>query len=92
MQWNADKAWVDRKHVFVCRSRALPGAPLPILRRLSGPRQRPAVPGSGGAGRTRTGESREAQGVRFSLIADDRIIQLLSWNQVHPEEEAVAAL
>jgi hypothetical protein len=39
-----------------------------------------------------TGEWREAQGFRFYLIDDDRIIQVLSWHQVQTDEEAADAL
>ena len=39
-----------------------------------------------------TGEWREAKGFRFYLIAEDRIVQVLSWHQVQTDEEAAAAL
>jgi hypothetical protein len=39
-----------------------------------------------------TGEWREAKGFRFYLLADDRIIQVLSWHQVQTDEEAAEAL
>jgi hypothetical protein len=39
-----------------------------------------------------TGEWREAQGVRGYLLADDRIVPVLSWHPVHTDEEAAAAL
>jgi hypothetical protein len=39
-----------------------------------------------------TGEWREAKGVRFSRLADDRIVQVLSWHQVQTAEERAAAL
>ena len=39
-----------------------------------------------------TGEWREAKGFRFYLIAEDRIIQVLSWHQVQTDEEAAEAL
>jgi hypothetical protein len=39
-----------------------------------------------------TGEWREAKGFRFYLLADDRIIQVLSWHQVQTDEEAAVAL
>jgi hypothetical protein len=39
-----------------------------------------------------TGEWREAKGFRFYLLADDRIVQVLSWHQVQTDEEAAAAL
>ncbi|MGH8057494.1 MAG: ISKra4-like element ISDau4 family transposase, partial [Candidatus Entotheonellia bacterium] len=39
-----------------------------------------------------TGEWREAKGFRLSRIADDRIVQVLSWHQVQTDEEAAAAL
>jgi hypothetical protein len=39
-----------------------------------------------------TGEWREAKGFRFSLLADDRIVQMLSWHQVQTDEEAAEAL
>ena len=39
-----------------------------------------------------TGEWREAKGVRFYLLADDRIVQVLSWHQVQTDEEAAEAL
>ena len=39
-----------------------------------------------------TGEWREAKGSRFYLLADDRIIQVLSGHQVQPDEEAAEAL
>jgi hypothetical protein len=39
-----------------------------------------------------TGEWREAKGFRFSLRADDRIVQVLSWHQIQTDEEAAAAL
>ena len=39
-----------------------------------------------------TGEWREAKGFRFYLLADDRIIQVLSWHQVHTDEEVAEAL
>jgi hypothetical protein len=39
-----------------------------------------------------TGEWREAKGFRFYLIADDRIVQVLSWHQVQTDEEAANAL
>ena len=38
------------------------------------------------------GEWREAKGFRFYLIAEDRIVQILSWHQVQTDEEAAAAL
>ena len=38
------------------------------------------------------GQWREAQGIRFSLGADDRILQLLSWHQLQDHEELFAAL
>jgi hypothetical protein len=45
------------------------------------------------AKRTRwTGEWREAKGFRCYLIADDRIVQVLSWHQVQTDEEAAEAL
>jgi hypothetical protein len=39
-----------------------------------------------------TGEWREAKGFRFYLLADDRIVQMLSWHQVQTDEEAADAL
>jgi Uncharacterised protein family (UPF0236) len=39
-----------------------------------------------------TGEWREAKGFRFYLLADDRIIQVLSWHQVQTDEEVAEAL
>jgi len=39
-----------------------------------------------------TGEWREAKGFRFSRLADDRIVQVLSWHPVHTDEEAAEAL
>jgi hypothetical protein len=39
-----------------------------------------------------TGEWREAKGFRFYLLADDRIVQVLSWHQVQTDEEAAGAL
>jgi hypothetical protein len=39
-----------------------------------------------------TGEWREAKGFRFYLLADDRIIQVLSWHQVQTDEAAAEAL
>jgi hypothetical protein len=39
-----------------------------------------------------TGEWREAKGFRFYLLADDRIVQVLSWHQVQTDEEAAEAL
>ena len=39
-----------------------------------------------------TGEWREAKGVRFDLIADDRIVQVWSWHQIHTDAEAAEAL
>jgi len=39
-----------------------------------------------------TGEWREAKGFRFYLIADERIVQVLSWHQVQRDEEAADAL
>jgi hypothetical protein len=39
-----------------------------------------------------TGEWREAKGFRFYLLADDRIVQVLSWHQIHTDEEAAEAL
>jgi hypothetical protein len=39
-----------------------------------------------------TGEWREAKGFRFYLIAEDRIVQVLSWHQVQTDEEAAEAL
>jgi hypothetical protein len=39
-----------------------------------------------------TGEWREAQGVRFSLIAAARLVQVLSWHQGQTDEEAAEAL
>ena len=39
-----------------------------------------------------TGEWRAAKGFRFSLLADDRIIQVLSWPQVHTDAEIAEAL
>jgi hypothetical protein len=39
-----------------------------------------------------TGEWREAKGFRCYLLADDRIVQVLSWHQVQTDEEAAEAL
>jgi hypothetical protein len=39
-----------------------------------------------------TGEWREAKGFRFYLLADDRLVQVLSWHQVQTDEEAAEAL
>jgi peptidyl-tRNA hydrolase len=39
-----------------------------------------------------TGEWREAKGFRFYLIAEDRIVQVLSWHQVQTDEAAAEAL
>jgi hypothetical protein len=39
-----------------------------------------------------TGEWREANGFRFSRIADDWIVQVLSWHQIQTDEEAADAL
>lgn len=39
-----------------------------------------------------TGEWREAKGFRFYLLADDRIVQVLSWHQVQTDEEVAQAL
>ena len=39
-----------------------------------------------------TGEWREAKGFRFYLLADDRIVQVLSWHQVQTDEEMAEAL
>jgi hypothetical protein len=39
-----------------------------------------------------TGEWREAKGFRFYLIDDERIVQVLSWHQVQPDDEAAEAL
>jgi hypothetical protein len=39
-----------------------------------------------------TGAWREAKGLRFSLLTDDRIVQVLSWHQVQTDEDAAAAL
>jgi hypothetical protein len=39
-----------------------------------------------------TGEWREAKGFRFYLLADDRIVQVLSWHQVQTDDEAADAL
>jgi hypothetical protein len=38
------------------------------------------------------GQWREAKGFRFSLLADDRIVPLLSWHQVQTEEHLGEAL
>jgi hypothetical protein len=38
------------------------------------------------------GEWREAKGFRFYLIAEDRIVQVLSWPQVQTDEQAAEAL
>lgn len=38
-----------------------------------------------------TGEWREAKGFRFYLLADDRIVQVLSWHQVQTDDEAAEA-
>jgi hypothetical protein len=38
-----------------------------------------------------TGERREAQSFRFYFIADERIVQVLSWHQVQTDEEAADA-
>jgi hypothetical protein len=38
------------------------------------------------------GQWREAKGFRFYLLADDRIVQLLSWHQVQTEEQLGEAL
>jgi hypothetical protein len=38
------------------------------------------------------GEWREAKGFRFYLLADDRIVQVLSWHQIQTEAEAAEAL
>jgi hypothetical protein len=39
-----------------------------------------------------TGEWREAKGFRFYLLADERIVQVLSWHQVQTDDEAAEAL
>jgi hypothetical protein len=39
-----------------------------------------------------TGEWLEAKGFPFYLLADDRIVQVLSWHQVQTDEEAAEAL
>jgi hypothetical protein len=39
-----------------------------------------------------TGEWREAKGFRCYLLADDRIVQVLSWHQVQTDDEAAGAL
>ena len=39
-----------------------------------------------------TGEWREAKGFRFYLLADDRMVQVLSWHQVQTDDEAAEAL
>lgn len=39
-----------------------------------------------------TGEWREAKGFRFYLLADDRIVQVLSWHHVQTDDEAAEAL
>jgi hypothetical protein len=39
-----------------------------------------------------TGEWREAKGFRCYLLADNRIVQVLSWHQVQTDEEAAEAL
>jgi hypothetical protein len=39
-----------------------------------------------------SGEWREAKGFRFYLLADDRIVQVLSWHQVQTDEAAAQAL
>src|ERR671914_1959766 len=39
-----------------------------------------------------TGEWREAKGCRFYLLADARIVQVLSWHQVQTDDEAAEAL
>jgi hypothetical protein len=39
-----------------------------------------------------SGEWREAKGFRFYLLADDRIVQVLSWHQVQTDEETAEAL
>jgi hypothetical protein len=38
------------------------------------------------------GEWQEAQGLRCSLVEKERIVQVLSWHQVHTDEEAAEAL
>ncbi|MBI3303372.1 MAG: ISKra4 family transposase [Deltaproteobacteria bacterium] len=38
------------------------------------------------------GQWREAKGVRFYLVDDDRIVHLLSWHQIQDDEELFAAL
>jgi hypothetical protein len=38
------------------------------------------------------GKWREAKGFRFYLLAEDRIVQVLSWYQVQTDEEAATAL
>jgi uncharacterized protein (DUF1499 family) len=38
------------------------------------------------------GQWREAKGFRFYLVADDRIVHLLSWHQIQGHEELFAAL
>ncbi len=38
------------------------------------------------------GQWREAKGFRFYLVAEDRIVHLLSWHQIQSEEEIFAAL
>ena len=38
------------------------------------------------------GEGREAKGFRFYLVDDDRIVHLLSWQQIQDHEELFAAL
>jgi hypothetical protein len=38
------------------------------------------------------GEWREAKGFRFYLVADDRIVHVLSWHQIQEDDELFAAL
>jgi hypothetical protein len=50
-------------------------------------------PGDGKRLATRaTGRWRDAKGLPFYLLAEDRFVQVLSWHQVPTEEETVEAL
>jgi hypothetical protein len=70
---------------------AMDGADVPT-RPATAPGWRPGRK-KGRAQRARgTGEWREAQGFRFSRLADDRIVQVLSWHQGQTDEEVTEAL
>src|SRR2546430_12587461 len=76
------------RHILVL---AIDGADVPTRRATAKGRGPGRKQGRAKRARWR-GEWREAKGFRFYLLADDRIVQVLSWHQVQTDEEAAAAL